>query len=174
MQEIVRTTGRLWPGAGTMLRFDNIWDTSIVYSLVLSAIWIVLFALLMLPITRPRALPALLLHLCWPLATIALFAGQFFLLLKAGRMGQLPLRQQSSDSARNLGVIAGYFVVRGMVFKVVYLAATDVFRADDAHPLLAPFVTTGVSWTLAYLALSSGGPSGHRTASGCWRRSLAR
>ena len=46
------------------------------------------------------------------------------------------------------------------LIKVVYLAATDVFRADDTHPLLAPFVTTGVSWTFAYLALSSGDQSG--------------
>ena len=65
-----------------MLRFDNIWVTSIIYSLILSAIWIALFALLILSVTRPRALPALLLHLCWPAATIALFAGQFFDLCK--------------------------------------------------------------------------------------------
>jgi hypothetical protein len=29
VQGIVQTTGRLWPGVGTMLRFDTIWVTSI-------------------------------------------------------------------------------------------------------------------------------------------------
>jgi WD40 repeat protein len=159
VQQVVQTTGRLWPGVGTMLRFDNIWVTSIAYSLVLSALWIVLFAALILSITRPRALPALLLHLCWPAAVIVLFAGQFFLIAKAAkwefnRYGTTP------DVAVSFGLLAALIIVGIWLFKSVYLAATDVFRADDAHPLLAPFVTTGVSWTLAYFALSSGGQSG--------------
>ncbi|HUN37557.1 MAG TPA: hypothetical protein VMU95_36635 [Trebonia sp.] len=83
VQEAYPTTGRLWPGVGTLLKFATIWETSIVYGIILSAIWIPLFALLIVPITRPSALPWLLLHLSWPVATIALFAGQAFLLVKA-------------------------------------------------------------------------------------------
>lgn len=160
-RELVQTTGRLWPGVGTMLRFDNVWITAFIYSLMLSAMWIALFALLMLPVTRPRALPALLLHLCWPAATIALLAGQLFLIVKlvdwAGpRFGNNP----HPGLGESLGILFASAVIYTWSIKVVYLAATDVFRADDAHPLLAPFVTTGVSWTLAYSALSSAGPSG--------------
>jgi WD40 repeat protein len=158
-QELVRTTGRLWPGVGTILRFDNIWVTSIVYSLVLSVIWLLLFALLIILTTRPRALPALLLHLCWTPATIALFAGQFYLIVKAGEWANT--RYGTNPGVVVSFVILGVLLIVGTwLIKVVYLAATDVFRGDDAHPLLAPFVSTGVSWTLAYLALSSGGQSG--------------
>lgn len=159
VQEVVATTGRLWPGVGTMLRFDNIWVTSIVYSLVLSAIWIFLFALLILPITRPRALSALLLHLCWPPAIIVLFAGQSFVIYKLGDWVNLHFGN-NPNFVESVFILVTFFIVAIWFFKSVYLAATDVFRADDAHPLLAPFVTTGVSWTLAYLALSSGDQSG--------------
>jgi WD domain, G-beta repeat/WD40-like Beta Propeller Repeat len=160
-QELLQTTGRLWPGVGTMLRFDTIWVTSIVYSLILSAMWIALFALLILPITRSRALSALLLHLCWPAATVVLFASQFFLIVKvidwaSPHFGNNP----NLGFGESLGLLAVSAVIYIWFFKVVYLATTDVFRADDAHPLLAPFVTTGVAWTLACLALSSSGPSG--------------
>jgi WD40 repeat protein len=159
VQEVVQTTGNPWPGAGTILRFGNVWVTSIIYSLILSALWIILFAVLILSITRPRALPALLLHLCWPAATIALFAGQSFAIFKLGMWADLRFGN-SSNFAVAVGGIVGYFIAAIWLFKSAFLATTDVFRADDAHPLLAPFVTTGVSWTLAYLALSSGGQSG--------------
>ena len=158
VQEVVATTGRLWPGAGTSLRFANVWQASIVYSLFLSVAWIALFALLLLPIARPSALPGLLLHLCWPIATIALFAGQFFLLGLATAWVNSHY-VNAAGNISNLGVALPLLAVIGIECKVVYLVATDVFRADDAHPLLAPFVTTGVAWTLAYLALSSGDQS---------------
>jgi WD40 repeat protein len=158
VQEVVATTGRLWPDAGTTLRFANVWQASVVYSLFLSAAWIALFALLLLPIARPSALPGLLLHLCWPIATIVLFTGQFFLLgLATAWVNNHDVNAAGNIS--NLGVALGLLAVFGIECKVIYLVVTDVFRADDAHPLLAPFVTTGVAWTLAYLALSSGGQS---------------
>jgi WD40 repeat protein len=158
--EVYSTSGRLWPGVGTLLRFATIWQTSIVSAIVLSAIWIGLFALLMLLIARPRALPGLLLHLCWPVATITVFAGQAFLIVKAISWGNNYFNSVGTPSAVvSFGILAATIIVAIWVIKSVYLAATDVFRGDDAHPLLAPFVTTGVSWTLAYLALSSGGQS---------------
>ena len=44
--------------------------------------------------------------------------------------------------------------------KAIYLAAVDAFRADDAHPLLAPFATTVVAWSLAGCTLIAGGAAG--------------
>jgi WD40 repeat protein len=158
-RELVQTTGSLWPGVGTMLRFDNIWVASLVYSLILSAMWIALFALLILPVTRPRAWPGMLLHLCWPLVTIVLFAGQFFLIVKAIDWAT-PRFLINPNTAESWCILVVFAIIYTWIIKVVYLAATGVFRADDAHPLLAPFVTTGVSWTIAYTALTSSGPSG--------------
>jgi WD40 repeat protein len=159
VQELVQTAGRLWPGVGTMLRFASNWQTSIVYSLFLSAAWIALFALLIVPITRPKALPGLILRLCWPIATIALFAGQFFLITKPADW--LNSRYGNTDPSFVVAIVLLVPAITILIWllKVVYLAVIDVFRGDDAHPLLAPFVTTGVSWTVAYLALSSGGQS---------------
>ena len=51
--------------------------------------------------------------------------------------------------------------------KAIYLAAVDVFRADDAHPLLAPFATSVAAWSLASIAFLAGWRPGCRTASGC-------
>jgi WD domain, G-beta repeat len=158
-QEVVQTTGRLLPGVGTMLRFDNIWVTSIVYSLILSVIWIALFALLIILMTRPSALPGLLLHLCWPSVTVVLFAGQFFLIVRVVEWANLYFGN-NPNLAESLCILAALAIVVIWLIMVIYLAATDVFRADDVHALLAPFVTTGVSWTLAYLALSSGDQPG--------------
>ena len=157
---MVQTTGHLWPGVGTMLRFGNVWTTPIVYSLILSVIWAALFALLMLLIARPSSLPGLLLHLCWPAATIVLFVGQFFLIAKAVEWANSRYGNSNPNFVVSICILAAILIGGIWLMKVVYLAATDVFRADDAHPLLAPFVTTGVSWTLAYLALSSGDRSG--------------
>jgi WD40 repeat protein len=160
-QELVQTTGRLLPGVGTGLKFGNVWVTSIVYSIILSAMWIAVFALLIVPVTRLRAMPALLLHLCWPAVTIALFAGQFFLAVKLiGWAAPRVSNGSNPDWGEKLGLFVSCVVVYIWFFKAAFLAATDVFRGDDAHPLMAPFVATGVSWTLAYSALSSTGPSG--------------
>jgi hypothetical protein len=148
------------PGLGTMLRFDTIWVTSIVYALILSAIWIALFALLIVPITRPGARLGLLLHLCWPAATIALCAGQFFLIVELYEWGDAHFFPINPSSNEELGILVLIVLIWAWMIRVVYLTATDVFRGDDAHPLLAPFVSTGASWMLAYVALSSGGPSG--------------
>jgi WD40 repeat protein len=101
----------------------------------------------------------LLLHLCWPPAIIVLFAGQSFVIFKLGTWANLHFGN-NPNFVQSVCILVALFIVAIWFFKSVYLAAADVFRADDAHPLLAPFVTTGVSWTLAYLALSSGGQSG--------------
>ena len=160
VQEIVATRGRLWPGVGTILKFSSTWETTIVYSLFLSAVWIILFALLILPITTPRALPRQLLNLGWSVLTILLFSGAFFLVAKLSNwVNNVYYGSSSPGFAESAAFTVGGIVVYTVFLKSVYLIATDVFRGDDAHPLLAPFVTTGVSWTLAYLAFSSAAPS---------------
>jgi WD40 repeat protein len=159
--EAVETSGRLWPGVGTLLRFAGSWEASITNSIILAAIWIALFTLLILPIARLRALPDLLLHLCWPVGAIALFTVLFSLLARAGDWINVYYNTAFNPSTLlSVGLLAAAIIVGIWFFKAVYLVATDVFRADDGHPLLGPFVTTGVSWTLAYLALSSGAPLG--------------
>jgi WD40 repeat protein len=157
--EFFQTDGIALPGLGTMLRFDTVWVTSIVYALILSAIWIALFALLILPITRPGARLGLLLHLCWPAATIMLCAGQFMLIVQLYEWSFAHF-SSNPNATESLGILVSFVIIWTWLIRVVYLAATDVFRGDDAHPLLAPFVSTGVSWMLAYVALSSSGPSG--------------
>ena len=121
--------------------------------------WIILFVVLILPMARRGSRRGLLLHLCWPAATIALFAGLFLLYLKGTEWANNHV-SNNPGLAVSIVILAVAAIVWTWLIKVVYLAATDVFRADDTHPMLAPFVTTGVSWTLAYLAWFSGGQSG--------------
>ena len=147
--ELIPTTGYVWPGIRTLLRFDSIWITSTVYTLSLLVILIILFILLIIITTRSSALPAALNLLCWSLVTIGLFAGLFALFAAAGRLPQTSGWASLYDLALIIPVV--------LFVKVIYLAATDVFRADDAHPLLAPVVTTGASW---WLLLILGPPTG--------------
>jgi WD40 repeat protein len=159
--EAVQTSGRLWPGVGTLLRFAGSWEASITNSIILAAIWIALFALLILPIARLRALPDLALQLCWPLGAMALFTTFFSLLARADDWINVYYNTAFNPSTLlSVGLLAAGIIVGIWFFKTVYLVATDVYRADDGHPLLGPFVATGVSWTLAYLALSGGTPAG--------------
>jgi WD40 repeat protein len=158
-RELYRTDNFGLSGLGTMMKFNTTWVASIAYSLILSAMWILLFALLILLITRPGARLALLLHLGWPAATIVLFASQFFLI---AQLNEWTFVHVGSDphSGEAEGILVSFVIIVIWLSMVTYLAVTDVFRGDDAHPLLAPFVATGVSWTVAYSALSSTSLSG--------------
>jgi WD40 repeat protein len=173
--ELIPTTGYVWPGIRTLLRFDSLWITSIVYTLALLVILIILFILLIIITTRSSALPAALNLLCWSLVTIGLFAGLFVLFAAAGRLPQTSGWASLYDLALIIPV--------ALFVKVIYLAATDVFRADDAHPFLAPVVTTIASWWLlrilgpptglphdAGLLLTYGGPGTITILNGlaCW------
>jgi hypothetical protein len=68
------------------------------------------------------------------------------------------------SSTVHYGTVAIVFIVSLImavwVFKAIYLAAVDLFRADDAHPLLAPVASTIVAWALAVQVLAAGGPAG--------------
>jgi hypothetical protein len=45
-------------------------------------------------------------------------------------------------------------------FKSIYLIATGLFRADDAHPLLAPVAGIPIVWIAAFIMFSGGGTGG--------------
>jgi WD40 repeat protein len=152
--EITPTTGYVWPGIRTLLKFDSFWLASIIYTFVLLVILTIFFILLIVTTTRSSGLSAALNLLCWSPITMGLFAGLSIVL--GAVVSRLP---QNGGWA----VLSALLLVVPVVlyFKIVYLTATDVFRADDAHPLLAPVVTTGASWWLAWtLGLPAGVPHG--------------
>jgi WD40 repeat protein len=155
--ELFQTTRPLWPGAGSLLRLANSWQTSIVYTMLLAAGWIILFAVLIISVTRREAIPGLLLRLRWPTVTMLLFTGVFLLFAIPLEWWSNQPENEDPSFAISIAILIFYPVVITLLLKSTYVVITDVFRGDDTHPLLAPFVSTGVSWTLAYLALSSGG-----------------
>jgi hypothetical protein len=79
-------------------------------------------------------------------------------------------RHQSPDI--HYGTVAAVFIVSlvlaAWTFKAIYLVAIDLFRADDAHPLLVPFASTIVTWVLAFKVLLDGGPTGIPRDIGLW------
>ena len=122
--------------------------------------------------------------MCIPLIAFVLFAG-----LMAAIVGAVDLlsvvtnwfdQQRIQDSAASVGlglaeIVAVIILFVGMVpilavlyIKSIYLAAVDVFRADDAHPLLAPFATTVAAWSLAGIGYFTGGPTGVSYDLGSW------
>jgi hypothetical protein len=143
---------------------------------ITTALWATLIVLLCaflfaVPITllmRPGHRLAMLRNMRFPLIAFVLFWG-----LLGSLTGILTLLDPVfNDNPKSL-VIAGAQLIIGTILiltfipiflawylKSIYLAAVDVFRADDAHPLLAPFATTVVSWTLASVAWLAGGPTG--------------
>jgi len=65
-----------------------------------------------------------------------------------------------------VGVAASLFVsVIGIIllvwfFKGLYLIATGLFRADDAHPLLAPIASIPIVWVASIMMYFNGGNGG--------------
>lgn len=129
---------------------------------------IVVFAVVMVVLTRSGKRLLMLRHLCQPLIAFALFA--ILMGLIVGIADLLGLMGNGLTGSPMIAVVD--FVILIILFltvvptlavlyvKSIYLAAVDVFRADDAHPLLAPFATTVVAWSLASVALIAGGPTG--------------
>jgi hypothetical protein len=148
--ELYPTTGSVWPGVRTLLKFDSIWLQSAIYTFALVVLLSMLFCPLMIVFARSSALPTILNLLCWSPVTIVVFIGMCAMLGAA--IERLP--QTGGWVLLSVPVAA---VLLFLLLKSVYLAATGVFRADDAHPLLAPLATTGASW---WLAVSLGEPPG--------------
>jgi hypothetical protein len=143
---------------------------------VTTALWATLIVLLCsllftVPITllmRPGHRLAMLRSMRFPPIAFVLFWGFMGLLT-----GILTLLDPVFNSNPKSVLIAGAQLIISTILvftfipiflawylKAIYLAAVDVFRADDAHPLFAPVATTVVSWTLASVAWHAGGPTG--------------
>jgi len=146
-------------------------QNTITFALWASLIILLCALLFTVPITllmRPGRRLAMLRNMRFPVIAFMLFWG--FL---GGLSGILILLDPVfNDNPKSLLIAVAQFIAMIILvltfipiflawyLKSIYLAAVDVFRADDAHPLLAPVATTVVSWTLAIVALLAGGPTG--------------
>ena len=178
MPELVSTAGNIPADVVAANRLADTWLMQILYGTSIALLCIVVFAVLMMILTRSGKRLLMLRHLCQPIIAFVLFAGLMGILVGAvdffaGQIG--PASRQFSDPGGSGGALA-VAVVKLLILsplfvgllptwavlyvKSIYLAAVDVFRADDAHPLLAPFATTVVAWSLASVALIAGGPTG--------------
>ena len=183
--ELVSTAGHTPADVTAISKFAYGWLTSILYGVGISLLCIIAFAVAIVILTRSRQrLPALR-RMCQPLIAFVLFV-----VLMAAIVGAVdllnwattrPTRQNSdlSSSFGTLGIAAveSIFLIALFVAivptlailytKAIYLAAVDVFRADDAHPLLAPFATTLRRCHWPASRTSPAARPGCRTAPGC-------
>jgi hypothetical protein len=176
--ELVPTSGNIPAGAGAISRLAYGWLTSILYGIGISVLTIIAFAVVILILTRSGKRLLMLRRLCQPLIAFVLFV-----ILMAAVVGAIDLlgwvaarlTEHDSDLSSSLGALgiaAVELIIAAVLFvatvptlavlftKAIYLAAVDVFRADDGHPLLAPFATTVAAWLLAIIAFRAGGPAG--------------
>ena len=179
LPELVSTGENVPAGAVAISKLASGWLTSILYGLGISALCIVAFAVVIVILTRSGSRLLMLRHMCQPIIAFVLFV-----VLMAAIVGTVDLLNwvttrllggQTSGLSSSLGAL-GIAVVQLIILialfvtilptlailytKAIYLAAVDVFRADDAHPLLAPFATTVAAWSLASIAFLAGGPTG--------------
>jgi outer membrane protein assembly factor BamB len=178
MAELISTGGNVPPDAVIASKFLDTWLTQVLVGFLIALVFIVLFAVLMLVLTRSNSRLLMLRHLCQPLIAFALFAGLMGILVGVIDLENWLISsayQTLSDSGSSAGtraVAVVEFLVLAVVFvgslptlvvlyvKSIYLAAVDVFRADDAHPLLAPLATTVIAWSLASSTVIAGWPTG--------------
>jgi outer membrane protein assembly factor BamB len=182
--ELIATGANVPASAAAISKLANSWLTSILYGLLLSLVAIVLFAVVVVVFAKRDQRLTMVRLMCIPLIAFVLFAG-----LMAAIVGAVDLlsvvtnwfdQQRIHDSAASVGlglaeIVALIVLFVGMVpilavlyIKSIYLAAVDVFRADDAHPLLAPFATTVAAWSLAGIGYFTGGPTGVSYDLGLW------
>jgi outer membrane protein assembly factor BamB len=168
--ELDTVTGHDSPDVAAVSKLADSWLYSILYGLAISLLCILAFAVLVVITARSRKRLLMLRRMCRPLIAAALFAGLIAIIVGTADLISWMLGPHDPQNAAG---ISGAETVIGVVLalvllpvlavwyvKAIYLAAVDVFRADDAHPLLAPFATTIVAWSLAGCALIAGGPTG--------------
>ena len=96
-------------------------------------------------------------------AVYAAFCAAIFPLVKG-----ISYLQQSLMRHHNLIIEVAVFLVSAAVgtillawfFKGMYLIATGLFRADDAHPLLAPIAAIPIAWIVSLFLYLNGGTGG--------------
>jgi len=136
-----------------------------VVAMVIGGFYLVGFSLLLVVITKSGHRRRALKQLRWPGAAIVSVTCLFLL---GGGVAALVPALTKAAKPEGLAVralvyvvlIGSLLVIFTWICKSLYLCAVYVFRADDGHPLLAPLVTTFLTWTLALIALSQGGSSG--------------
>jgi outer membrane protein assembly factor BamB len=176
MSELVATNGNTPADLVSALKLADSSLTSTLYGFSIFLLCIFVFAVPITVLTRSGTRLAMLRHMCIPLIAFVLFAALMGLIVGiADLLNLLGNGMNASLSSNHAAtVVTGVAelliliilflavvpVIAVWYIKGIYLAAVDVFRADDAHPLLAPFATTVVSWALAGIAWLAGGPTG--------------
>lgn len=135
---------------------------SLIESATFCCITLMLFAAILVALTKHGYRRAAIVQLRWPffgLGFLLVWFGGSTLLIDLLGPDILSMINHQSDAVRIILTILRYGVsALALVFtlKIIYLTATCVCRADDGHPALAPLVTTGVVWTVAGLAAADG------------------
>jgi len=177
MSELVTTSGNTPADVVSALKIADSSLTTTLYGFGIFLLCIFVFAVPIIILTRSGNRLAMLRHMCIPLVAFALFAGLMGLIVGTADFLNLMgngLNASSSDLHNAGSLVIGVVELLILIIlfltivpilavwyvKAIYLAAVDVFRADDAHPLLAPFATTVVSWALAGIGWLAGGPTG--------------
>jgi outer membrane protein assembly factor BamB len=178
LPELISTAGNTPADVTAISRLADGWLTTILYGILISVLSVIVFAVVIVASARSRERLHAVRRMCLPVIAFVLFA-----VLLAAIVGVVDLLNwvttrltgQTSDLSSSpgaLGIAAVQIIILIVLFvaivptlailytKSIYLAAVDVFRADDAHPLLAPFATTVVAWSLATAAYLAGGPTG--------------
>jgi outer membrane protein assembly factor BamB len=168
--ELDTITGHDSPHVAALSKLADSWLYSILYGLVIALLCIIAFAVLVVIAARPRKRLLMLRRMCRPLIAGALFAGLMAIIVGTADLISWmigPHDSQNSAGVSGAETVIGVVLAVGLIptlavwyAKAIYLAAVDVFRADDAHPLLAPFATTVVPWSLAGCTLIAGEPTG--------------
>jgi hypothetical protein len=140
------------------------WFIGLMISVVVAIFILPLISLCLVWWSSRGARRAALLQLRWPLVAIAAWFGIFLVASPFVALGQ---SLQNSARHMNLEIRALAWVVVVFVLiveltwivKAIYLAATGVFRAEDAHPLL-PLIAAPVIAAVTALMMNTVGSNG--------------
>ncbi|MFC0434241.1 hypothetical protein [Kutzneria buriramensis] len=154
-------------GAYNFFNYLANWLTNTILAVVLSAFFIVFFSLVLTLTARSGARLATLWQLRWPVVAIGLFVLWLLGLVGLTAVANPVADWVTSQNSVLIGIAAGLvglfavLLVMTWLIKALYLAAVNVFRADDGHPLLGLWVSTAVVWTVFLInALTGGDPQG--------------
>ena len=90
---------------------------------------------------------------------LALIGGFLLLYLSTGVVVGVSMIVPQGPAYDN---VMGVVLVLAAVYevKILHLAAKNLFRADDVHPLLAPLATVPITWAVAIVMFGLGGDGG--------------
>jgi hypothetical protein len=105
-------------------------------------------------------------QLRWVVVAAGGFAGLTAVSLGVAKGVNLLEQSLRGDVHPVVAVLASLLAIPGAIillvwfFKGLYLIATGLFRADDAHPLLAPVAGICIVWIAAFIMYFEGGTGG--------------